>query len=214
MTSSTEKPTSDSVGCRQDEITHRLEQACEQLPELRELLRADTLVAQSLRLVWESSEYVTRCCTREPQFLYELLASGDLHRPTVDVATQLHDLTAVAPEAQWPELLRRFRARHLVRIAWRDITAWASFDATLIELSDLADVCIRFAYHRMYQLLCARYGMPRGAGSGAAQPMLILGMGKLGGREMTASSDLDLVLLSSTSTRASIFPIPSARRQR
>jgi glutamate-ammonia-ligase adenylyltransferase len=46
----------------------------------------------------------------------------------------------------------------------------------------------------MYQLLCERYGTPRGAG-GAAQPMLILGMGKLGGRELNFSSDIDLVLL-------------------
>ena len=195
MTSSTENRTSITGDSRQDQIARRLEQMLEQLPELREHLRADTQVGQSLPLVWESSDYVTRCCTREPPLLRELLASGDLLRANLDIESQLRGLGADTKEAQWPELLRRFRARHLVRIAWRDIAGWASLAATLGELSVLADVCIQFAYGRMYQSLCERYGTPRGAVSGAPQPMLILGMGKLGGRELNFSSDIDLVLL-------------------
>ena len=44
------------------------------------------------------------------------------------------------------ESLRRFRKRHMVRIAWRDIAGWADLDETLRDLSALADVCIGFAY--------------------------------------------------------------------
>ena len=43
------------------------------------------------------------------------------------------------------EALRRFRRRHMVRIAWRDIAGWADLDETLHDLSALADACIQFA---------------------------------------------------------------------
>jgi len=42
--------------------------------------------------------------------------------------------------------------------------------------------------------LVARYGEPRSA-AGEAQPLVVIGMGKLGGRELNFSSDVDLVLL-------------------
>ena len=166
----------------------------EQVPELHLLLQAGGPAAQVMSMVWESSDYVARCCERSPQLLQQMLA-GDLQRATVDFTTELESLTSAAPEAQWMELLRRFRTRQMVRIAWRDIAGWAPLEATLLELSQLADACIQFAYQRMYGVLTERYGIPRGAVSGAAQPMLILGMGKLGGCELNFSSDIDLVML-------------------
>lgn len=93
------------------------------------------------------------------------------------------------------EALRKFRRRHMVRIAWRDIVGWADLDETLRDLSALADACIDFAYRRNYEALVQRYGTPRGEASQAPQPMLILGMGKLGARELNYSSDIDLIFL-------------------
>jgi glutamate-ammonia-ligase adenylyltransferase len=179
---------------RSGQIAERLAQACEQWPDLPDQLRAAPRVAETLPLVWECSEFVAHCCTRDPGFLSELLHSSHLERCDVDMATELGGLVGAAGEALWHELLRRFRTRQLVRIAWRDIAGWATLQQTLGELSEVADVCIRFAYERMYQVLCQRYGTPRAPG-GAAQPLMILGMGKLGGRELNFSSDIDLVLL-------------------
>jgi glutamate-ammonia-ligase adenylyltransferase len=98
-------------------------------------------------------------------------------------------------EQEWMESLRLFRKRHTVRIAWRDIAGWADLDETLRDLSALADACIEFACRRMYDSLVLRYGTPRGEASREPQTLLILGMGKLGGRELNFSSDIDLVLL-------------------
>ena len=39
-------------------------------------------------------------------------------------------------EAELMDSLRRFRRRHMVRIAWRDIAGWADLDETLRDLSD------------------------------------------------------------------------------
>jgi [glutamine synthetase] adenylyltransferase / [glutamine synthetase]-adenylyl-L-tyrosine phosphorylase len=176
------------------EIAQRLEQLCEQAPELRGQLHQALHIAESLPLVWECSEFVAHCCTRNPQFFGELLQSGALERAEVDMASELDATIGTAGETLWGELLRRFRTRQMVRIAWRDIAGWATLEQTLADLSDAADACIRFASERMYQVLCQRYGTPRGS-SGAVQRLLILGMGKLGGRELNFSSDIDLVLL-------------------
>ncbi|CAM5769987.1 glutamate-ammonia-ligase adenylyltransferase [Labrys miyagiensis] len=57
------------------------------------------------------------------------------------------------------------------------------------RISDLAETTVRALLELVCIELKEAHGMPRGARIG------ILGMGKLGGREMTASSDLDLIVL-------------------
>jgi glutamate-ammonia-ligase adenylyltransferase len=53
----------------------------------------------------------------------------------------------------------------------------------------LADVTIRAVHRRVEQEFVARHGRLRG------QQIALLAMGKLGGREMTAASDLDLIIV-------------------
>ncbi|HVH85053.1 MAG TPA: bifunctional [glutamate--ammonia ligase]-adenylyl-L-tyrosine phosphorylase/[glutamate--ammonia-ligase] adenylyltransferase, partial [Steroidobacteraceae bacterium] len=82
----------------------------------------------------------------------------------------------------------------LVRIAWRDLAGWAELGETLADLSAFADAAIRTAVSYARHALVARYGEPRSAG-GEVQPLVVIGMGKLGGGELNFSSDVDLVLL-------------------
>lgn len=157
----------------------------------------ESQVEQSIERVWASSELVATACSRDPVLLRALIADGHLLQRAADgwIGEDLTRVDVGASEPEWMERLRRFRRRHMVRIAWRDIAGWADLDETLHDLSTLADVCVQFAYNLCYGLLTARYGVPRGERSGAAQPLMILGMGKLGGRELNFSSDIDLVLL-------------------
>jgi glutamate-ammonia-ligase adenylyltransferase len=99
---------------------------------------------------------------------------------------------ATAADAQ--QLLRRWRRREMVRIAWRDIVAAASVRETLRDVSALADGCIRAASRAARAHLAVTFGIPRTA-SGAEAELIVLGMGKLGGRELNFSSDVDLVFL-------------------
>ncbi len=92
------------------------------------------------------------------------------------------------------EGLRRLRRRELVRIAWRDLTVGAPLAEVLGDLSELADVAIVAALVFANRLLEPRYGEPRSP-SGERQELVVLGMGKLGGRELNFSSDIDLVFL-------------------
>jgi [glutamine synthetase] adenylyltransferase / [glutamine synthetase]-adenylyl-L-tyrosine phosphorylase len=150
-----------------------------------------------LERVWACSEFVAAACERSPALLAALVDTGNLFARNVEgtFAEQIRAEVTGASDAELMESLRRFRKRHMVRIAWRDIAGWADLDETLRDLSALADACIELAYRRMYEALTSRYGVPRGADSDGAQPMMIVAMGKLGGRELNFSSDIDLILL-------------------
>lgn len=88
--------------------------------------------------------------------------------------------------------LRRFRRREMVWIAWQDIHHSLPLKQNLEHLSLLAETIIMSAYHWLYDFCCQQWGVPSNE-LGEPQPMLILGMGKLGGKELNFSSDIDLI---------------------
>ncbi|PCS23877.1 bifunctional [glutamate--ammonia ligase]-adenylyl-L-tyrosine phosphorylase/[glutamate--ammonia-ligase] adenylyltransferase [Candidatus Enterovibrio escicola] len=88
--------------------------------------------------------------------------------------------------------LRIFRRREMVWLAWNDFNDLISLDDSLSHLSKLAEALIMEAYDWLYRHCCIKWGTPCDA-DGKPQPMLILGMGKLGGGELNFSSDVDLI---------------------
>ncbi|MFJ5339233.1 bifunctional [glutamate--ammonia ligase]-adenylyl-L-tyrosine phosphorylase/[glutamate--ammonia-ligase] adenylyltransferase [Pectobacterium sp. CHL-2024] len=90
--------------------------------------------------------------------------------------------------------LRRFRRHMLTRIAWSQALQTSTTEHTLRQLSELAEVVIVAARSWLYQACCREWGTPCNA-QGVAQPLLILGMGKLGGGELNFSSDIDLIFV-------------------
>jgi len=101
-------------------------------------------------------------------------------------------LSTVDSEASLMRELRLFRRRMLVRVAWMQALQQASTVQSLQQLSVLAEVLISRARDWVYQACCHDFGTPCNA-DGEAQPLLILGMGKLGGGELNFSSDIDLI---------------------
>jgi glutamate-ammonia-ligase adenylyltransferase len=161
------------------------------------LEHAPQKVRDSVRGVFAASDFVAQACARDAQLLETLIRSADLERALSreDFALRAPQPPAeMPPDAQVQVALRRWRRREFVRIAWRDLAGWASLSETLTELTAFADTAITAALAHARRTLVARYGEPRSPG-GAAQPLLIIGMGKLGGGELNFSSDVDLVLL-------------------
>jgi len=179
------------------DVQHRLAEAQMHQPDLWAQILATERVAQTLVRVWTCSDFVATSCVRDPSLLERLIADGRLLERAPDdwIGSDLREPPADASDDVLMETLRRFRRRHMVRIAWRDLAGWADLNETLRDLTRLADTCIGFACGRMYTSLSARYGTPRGQHSAAPQPLMILAMGKLGGEELNFSSDIDLVLL-------------------
>ncbi len=150
-------------------------------------------VLESLVKVWVSSRFIVEACKREPALLGDLIRSGDLYS-TTGSANYLQRLQATAPhtEADLHRVLRVFRRREMVRIAWRDIAGWSELSETLMDVSLLAERCVQFALDFAYTEACESYGPPLGQ-DGEPMRMVVLGMGKLGAWELNYSSDIDLI---------------------
>jgi len=180
------------------ELAALVERALGELDDVRRaaLAAAPAEIQDSVRAVFAASDFVAHACARDAALLPQLIASGDLERPlgTAEYAARAPVLGAQISEAQALCELRRWRRRELTRIAWRDLCDWAELSGTLAELTAFADQAIVSSLAFARAALIARYGEPLGA-DGAAQPLVVIGMGKLGGGELNFSSDVDLVLL-------------------
>lgn len=98
------------------------------------------------------------------------------------------------PDAQpdWPARLRRWRAAESTRLVWRDLHGFDDVDATLAGSSRIADQALQAAVAALSGQLAQAHGVVRSAG-GDVQSLVVFGLGKLGGRELNFSSDVDLV---------------------
>lgn len=146
--------------------------------------------------VTAASEFVIEQSVRDPLMLLALVQSGELDRafaPGELCAQIAAAVNAAQTEDELGRALRRQRARHQVRIIWRDLTRQADLVQTCRDLSDMADATIDQAYQWLYSRHCEQFGTPTGRRSGEPQQMVILGMGKLGAVELNLSSDIDLI---------------------
>ncbi len=150
---------------------------------------------EHLERIWSASDFAAKTCLRHPDMLLELHRSGLLDHAldSGEMSALLAErLEGVGDEAALELALRRFRQLQMLRIVWRDIGGWASLDETLEDLSELADICIRQSVDKLYAWAVEKSGVPRDA-DGQAQRLIVLGMGKLGARELNLSSDIDLI---------------------
>ncbi|QSA98974.1 bifunctional [glutamate--ammonia ligase]-adenylyl-L-tyrosine phosphorylase/[glutamate--ammonia-ligase] adenylyltransferase [Methylococcus sp. EFPC2] len=153
------------------------------------------LLEGSLGTVWAASPFVAEQCVRRPASWFELL-TGELlfeARAESSCRRELAALLAGAgTEAELMAILRYFRNREMVRVAWRDIAGWANLDETLADLSNLAEACVAESLEWLFLRACELRGTPLNRG-GQPQRLVVLGMGKLGARELNYSSDIDLI---------------------
>jgi glutamate-ammonia-ligase adenylyltransferase len=76
--------------------------------------------------------------------------------------------------------LRRFKRREMLRVAFCDLAATADVEVVGAGLADLADACLEAALDPHED-----------------QPFAVIGMGKLGARELNYSSDIDVMFVHS-----------------
>lgn len=102
----------------------------------------------------------------------------------------------LAPESpNYLPALRTFRRRMSMRIAWRDVNRLQPARQTVRELSLLAELCIGECYQLAVTAWTNRYGEPWDDALDKRARFCVLGLGKLGGRELNFSSDIDLIYL-------------------
>ncbi|HAS6794134.1 bifunctional glutamine synthetase adenylyltransferase/deadenyltransferase [Vibrio parahaemolyticus] len=150
-------------------------------------------VVEQFHYVSALSQFITETIHRDEalaQQLPTMLSELSRHQA---YRTRLAALLSECPdEISGHRVLRQFRNREMVYIAWKDfLHAW-TLEESLRHLSQLAEAMIFETYQWQYKICCAEWGTPTNA-EGEAQPMLIIGMGKLGGGELNFSSDIDLI---------------------
>ncbi len=95
--------------------------------------------------------------------------------------------------------LRCFKRREIVRIAARDLNGLAPLEEVMAELADLASSTLQVAYQTCRRCLVRDHGVPllvedsTGTAVTREAEMTVIGMGKLGGRELNFSSDIDII---------------------
>jgi len=92
-----------------------------------------------------------------------------------------------------PVSMRRLRNLVVATLITRDLAGLADLSEVVETMSAFADFAIQTHLAAINQEMIAIHGTPIGEESGAPQDMIVLGMGKLGGRELNVSSDIDLI---------------------
>ena len=155
-------------------------------------LPSDPYIADSAMRVWAFSEFVARSCIRDPRTLLGLLEEGSLRRsysPGDYERLVRHSVAEAHDCTELGIILRRLKRREMVRIAWRDLAGWADLNETVEDLSSLAEACLRSGLDLLQDWQSQEFS----PGDSIPRSLVVLGMGKLGGRELNFSSDIDLI---------------------
>lgn len=147
---------------------------------------------QALVTVFSCSRFLAREVEEHPGWLLEILSSGSLHRARLREEFDA-ELESWLGGGEVPEPLRlaSFRRKQILRIMLRDTLGFGGLAEITEELSLLAESILDAVYGRLRRRLESRHGRP----PDCSWEMSILAAGKLGGRELNYSSDIDLIFL-------------------
>ena len=152
----------------------------------------------AIKTVFAYSDFIARSCIACRAMLADILQSGTLNNDDrcCSYEVDLKDHVAKAKDDnEFRHLLRTFRRREMVVIAWREITGKAPIYESFRHLSLLAETFIEVSLNWLYDRHCKIYGTPYSYDGERQQRMLVMGMGKLGGEELNFSSDIDLIFV-------------------
>ncbi len=157
-------------------------------------LASDNERARWLPVIFGCSAFLSEEILRQPEWLAQIT---DFHQQlsTEDYKERLADFLQKRVVLKPAALdLAMFRRHELLRIVLRDRMGIASLAAVTDEISSLADAILGCALAAVTKDVEARHGRPL-TESGSPTGFTVLALGKLGGRELNYSSDIDLMFL-------------------
>ena len=160
-----------------------------------ELLLGSPRTARLLLSLFGSSDFLSRSLLRHPELIDQLVHRGSapLVRAPEDLRAELRGRLTGDTEHDLTEL-RRFRLEELLRIGVHDVAGALDADLVPRQLSDVAEACVAACLDLAIAEVQRRDGVPRHP-DGSAASLVVIGLGKLGGRELGYHSDLDLLFL-------------------
>jgi [glutamine synthetase] adenylyltransferase / [glutamine synthetase]-adenylyl-L-tyrosine phosphorylase len=142
-------------------------------------------------------ELVTQMLLAQPELLGSLADAATFAAQKSEAEFRAALAPVLAPRLSWPErkdLLRRLKQAEELRATWRMLLGVTDVERFSAEITALAEAALGVAWLIVVGDAVMRRGAPRGA-QGRFIDSVIVAMGKLGGRELTTGSDLDLFVV-------------------
>jgi len=151
------------------------------------------------------SEWLAEHIAKFPMLLDELIDPKLLHNPPALSAYQdeLHQIMLRVPEDDVElqmDALRQFKQAQQLRIAAADIVGVLPVMKVSDHLTALAQAIISEVVNQAWHQLLPRFGQPNSTVGTDYKGFAVIGYGKMGGVELSYSSDLDLVFLHESSS--------------
>ena len=151
-----------------------------------------------LRAILSNSPYLSTLAARHPDFLADLLSSSpDNCLLALESELEVLDPRAIDTDSL-KQILRLGKAKVALLTGWADLSGTWPLPRITGTLSWFAETSVRLAVDHLIFQAISRGDLE--AGENAPSPSwnsgyTVLGMGKLGGRELNYSSDIDLIVL-------------------
>ncbi len=170
-------------------------------PGVFDMLFENPHATRLLLHVFGSSNFLASIVMREPNVIDYLLGSDTVAivREHDEMSRELgRRLSGITDPSHRLGRVRRFHQEEVLRIALHEVAGTVDIGQTVRQLSMLAEVVLEAVLAEVYEALVD--GMGKGADKSAFPdfdelPFVVLGMGKLGGRELAFGSDLDVIFV-------------------
>jgi len=176
----------------------------EQQPAAFADLASSQFALRYLIAVFSYSRFLSEEILQNPQWVRDLVEMGDLHRVRLRDEFIERLETFLLAQGCGPDTcpsalaLALARRKAMLRILLRDVLGFGTLSEITEELSNVADAIVEVAYRRIMADLVRRFGHPIASDPSGARRQAgfaVIALGKLGGRELNYSSDIDLMFV-------------------
>ncbi len=173
-------------------------------PELMERMLGATEKTEALVTLCGSSELLVGSVIKHPEFFEPLFFGGELQsvKGAEVIYGELKEaVSGITDPGEAAKVLRIYKQKEFLRIGLRDLLGLADLQEVTSSISDIAGASLDAAFEVSLKELKARFGAPVYTdpdGNEKEAEFTIIGMGKLGGRELNFSSDIDIIFIYET----------------
>lgn len=159
------------------------------------LLENRSRALETVMQLFSTSQFFSDLLIANPDFLDMIRIPLRSSPSRVEMLAQLREEIAAAYEdSAVLRAFRRFRQKHMLRIGTNDIIRDRPLEEITRDISRVADCAVEVALETALAQVEKRFGEPF-THTGEPSRVVILAFGKLGGKELNYSSDIDLMFL-------------------
>jgi len=183
-----------------DDAVHYLKRLLTEAPGPAQAIAANLIALRYALTIFSWSRFLSESIIRHPEWLLEIAIAHDLHRGFLAEDYEQGLERSLGGATPRPVDLALFRRRQLLRIVLRDVLKYADLSETAEDLSNLADAILNVTCRAVRRDVTNELEDRDPGHELAAADMprfSVIALGKLGGRELNYSSDIDLMFVHS-----------------